>query len=301
MMRCSFVHHISNVKSNFLRYFSTGLECLHQIRANSDTNFAVIIVKKKTTDGNWCKKCIDIGKKIEEDGLDRFIGHTAVADLSNTTMISEGIALARKFKVNTAPFFLLRSKIEEQAGQNWTVVQSYLELKKILLKTVSNEQPEFYEFAAPIPGLPCLGRVPINRSTGFAVVMIKKRNQDGEFCRKCRDIETKLVSDQFTHVIGYTAVADVNDGESEGIKLANHFEVATAPFFLIRHFKSRKWQVINSYLHLKKLFEVASTQDSFTCFENNGQMKRQRQIQEIKSQIQELTLKLQEIESMAAV
>jgi phosphoadenosine phosphosulfate reductase len=108
----------------------SGLESLGFVSIHEDTDLAVIMVKKKMLDGTWCRKCNDVAQKMEEDGVDKWIGHIAVADVQDGH--SEGVKLATRFEVATAPFFLVRNKDEQNAGENWRVVRSYLQMRKML-------------------------------------------------------------------------------------------------------------------------------------------------------------------------
>jgi len=107
-----------------------GLEALGFVTAHEETDLAVIMVKKKMVDGTWCRKCNDVTQKMAEDGVEKWIGHYAVADVQDSH--SEGVHLAKRFEVATAPFFLVRSKDEENAGDNWKAVRSYLQMRKML-------------------------------------------------------------------------------------------------------------------------------------------------------------------------
>jgi len=107
-----------------------GLEALGFVSAHEDTDLAVIMVKKKMVDGTLCRKCNDVAQKMQEDGTGKWIGHYAMADVQNAE--SEGVKLATRFEVATAPFFLVRSKEEQASGDNWKAVRSYLQLRKML-------------------------------------------------------------------------------------------------------------------------------------------------------------------------
>lgn len=110
----------------------TGVEALGLTRVHPETNLAVIMVKKLTEDGTFCRKCIDVAGKIEADGLTERIGHTLVANVLDQE--SEGVVLAKHFGVATAPFFLVRDLATEQAKGEWSVMNSYLQLRKRLEK-----------------------------------------------------------------------------------------------------------------------------------------------------------------------
>lgn len=81
-------------------------------------------------DGSWCRKCKDVGEKMVQDGVEKWVGHVAVADVGDAK--SEGVKLASRFEVATAPFFLVRTREEQDHADNWKPVRSYLQLKKLL-------------------------------------------------------------------------------------------------------------------------------------------------------------------------
>ena len=122
------------------------------VSAHEETDLAVIMVKKKMLDGTWCRKCNDVGQKMEEDGVDKWIGHIAVADVQDGH--SEGVKLATRFEVATAPFFLVRTKDEQNAGENWRPVRSYLQLRKMLQDASAAKSARTGGTAPRLPGVP---------------------------------------------------------------------------------------------------------------------------------------------------
>eukprot|EP00924_Labyrinthula_sp_SR-Ha-C_P007389 snap_masked-scaffold_24-processed-gene-1.19-mRNA-1 protein AED:0.04 eAED:0.06 QI:0/-1/0/1/-1/1/1/0/423 len=100
----------------------------------------------------------------------------------------------------------------------------------------------------------------INPETGYAVILVKKLMEDGALCRKCADVGEKLVKDNVEKWIGSTLYADMRETVSEGKTLAKYFEVATAPFFLVRKSSEENWKPVKSYLQLRKMLEKASKQ-----------------------------------------
>jgi len=115
----------------------TGVKALGLTRVNPDTDVAVIMVKKLTEDGSFCRKCLDVAGKVEKDNLTEWIGATAVADVLDSE--SEGAKLAKHFGVVTAPFFLIRDKETEQQHGEWKVVRSYLQLRQILVRAAEHK------------------------------------------------------------------------------------------------------------------------------------------------------------------
>jgi phosphoadenosine phosphosulfate reductase len=107
-----------------------GLEALGFVKSKNETELAVIMVKKKNEDGSFCRKCVDVADKMKQDDVDKWIGHVAIADVTNAN--SEGVKLAARFQVATAPFFLVRTRGEENNAENWKPVRSYLQVRKML-------------------------------------------------------------------------------------------------------------------------------------------------------------------------
>jgi phosphoadenosine phosphosulfate reductase len=133
-----------------------------------------------------------------------------------------------------------------------------------------------------------LGETRAHRETDMAVIMVKKLTEDGSFCRKCNDVAGKIEADGIGHLIGHTSVANVLDHQSEGSKLAKHFSVPTAPFFLVRTLeeerKKSEWTVIRSYLQLKKKLEIAAE----VKLEKAGKVEVDPERQELMDQIDAL-------------
>ena len=107
-----------------------GLEALGFVKHHPDTDLAVIMVKKRQEDGSWCRKCNDVAEKMVADDTEKYVSHVAVADVTRAD--SEGVLLAQRFQVATAPFFLVRTRQEEEHAGQWKPVRAYLQLKKML-------------------------------------------------------------------------------------------------------------------------------------------------------------------------
>jgi phosphoadenosine phosphosulfate reductase len=107
-----------------------GLESLGFARHHPSTDLAIIMVKKKQEDGTWCRKCNDVAEKMKIDDVEKYVSHIAVADVLKAD--SEGVLLAQRFQVATAPFFLVRTKEEEQQNGQWKPIRAYLQLRKLI-------------------------------------------------------------------------------------------------------------------------------------------------------------------------
>ena len=91
----------------------------------------------------------------------------------------------------------------------------------------------------------------------MSVVMVKKILEDGEFCRKCKDVQGKLESDTLASM-SERRLQRYETTSSDGATLAKDFDVATAPFFVVRDDEQGEWKLVRSYLQLKKMLLKAS-------------------------------------------
>ncbi|MCE2459257.1 MAG: hypothetical protein J4F38_00535 [Pseudomonadales bacterium] len=67
------------------------------------------------------------------------------------------------------------------------------------------------------------------------ITFVKKILADGQPCRKCADVESRLAeSGQMSH-IDRVVIADERDPASEGMRLAMLHDVVKAPFFIVEH------------------------------------------------------------------
>lgn len=65
------------------------------------------------------------------------------------------------------------------------------------------------------------------------ITMVKKVLADGSPCRKCAEVESRLLGAGLMERINRIVIADENDPESDGMVLARRLEVDTAPFFIV--------------------------------------------------------------------
>jgi hypothetical protein len=65
------------------------------------------------------------------------------------------------------------------------------------------------------------------------ITMVKKIKADGSPCRKCADIENRLMDGGHMGRIDHVVVADERDPESAGMLLARRHGVDLAPFFIV--------------------------------------------------------------------
>lgn len=65
------------------------------------------------------------------------------------------------------------------------------------------------------------------------VTLVKKIKKDGSPCAKCADVLDRLQTDGLMEGIDEILVADERDPSSAGMKLAAHYRVDLAPFFVV--------------------------------------------------------------------
>ncbi|MEM7358389.1 MAG: hypothetical protein AAF431_04800 [Pseudomonadota bacterium] len=85
----------------------------------------ITFVKKILANGELCKKCQEISERMSAEGLLNSVDRIVIADERDAD--SEGMRLARQYKVEKAPFFL----VEDEAG-NVEVIDIYFKFKKLM-------------------------------------------------------------------------------------------------------------------------------------------------------------------------
>ncbi len=85
----------------------------------------ITFVKKILSTGELCKKCQEVSDRLSDEGLIDQLDHIAIADERDDD--SEGMRLAKKYKVERAPFFL----VENEKG-DVTVFDIYFKFKKYM-------------------------------------------------------------------------------------------------------------------------------------------------------------------------
>lgn len=65
------------------------------------------------------------------------------------------------------------------------------------------------------------------------ITMVKKLTRDGEACAKCRDVEARMRREGLFDQIDRVVIAQEGDLSSEGMRLAEIYQVDRAPFFLV--------------------------------------------------------------------
>ncbi len=89
------------------------------------------------------------------------------------------------------------------------------------------------------------------------ITMVKKILADGSPCRKCGEVETRLRDEGYLDRIDHVAIADERDPDSEGMQLANRYQIERAPFFIVEE-EGREPRVYTVFLRFMK--EVLQTE-----------------------------------------
>ncbi len=66
------------------------------------------------------------------------------------------------------------------------------------------------------------------------ITLVKKILADGSPCRKCQQVESRLVEAGLLDKIDSIVIADERDTDSAGMLLATKHQVKQAPFFIVR-------------------------------------------------------------------
>jgi len=66
------------------------------------------------------------------------------------------------------------------------------------------------------------------------IIMVKKILADGSVCRKCAEVESRLIEANLLSNIDSIIIADEREQNSEGMLLASKHQVELAPFFIVR-------------------------------------------------------------------
>ena len=66
------------------------------------------------------------------------------------------------------------------------------------------------------------------------ITLVKKILADGTACRKCQQVESRLIEADLLNKMDRIVIADERDPDSEGMLLAAKHQVQQAPFFIVR-------------------------------------------------------------------
>ncbi|MFQ5646560.1 MAG: hypothetical protein ACE5GM_06505 [bacterium] len=65
------------------------------------------------------------------------------------------------------------------------------------------------------------------------ITFVKKIKEDGQVCKKCQEVTERLEINDEMRFINQVVIADMRNPDSEGCRLAEQYNVETAPFFLV--------------------------------------------------------------------
>lgn len=88
------------------------------------------------------------------------------------------------------------------------------------------------------------------RPAGRRITMVKKRLASGEPCAKCMQAEEMLQRRNLWERIDRVVWADESDPQSEGMLLADKYQMSLAPFFLVE--EGEQTEVVTSVIQLTK-------------------------------------------------
>lgn len=106
----------------------------------------ITMVKKIKLDGSPCRKCADVQRQLEENNLLDRIDQIVVADERDPE--SAGMLLAKKHKVELAPFFVV-----EEEGQTTKIYTVYFKFVKEVLSENISEKQEIKEIMEQNPDI----------------------------------------------------------------------------------------------------------------------------------------------------
>lgn len=90
------------------------------------------------------------------------------------------------------------------------------------------------------------------------VTFVKKVLTNGELCQKCIEISERLEKDDTLDMINYIAIAEESNLESEGMQLAQKYQVGRAPFFIVEE-DDGQILVFDIYFRFKRHMQKMAT------------------------------------------
>ena len=82
------------------------------------------------------------------------------------------------------------------------------------------------------------------------ITQVKKIKEDGEECKKCREVTERLKAGNELTLIDKIVYADMRDPDSEGLKLAKEHNIDIAPFFIVEDEGTAS--IYKTYMELKR-------------------------------------------------
>jgi len=93
----------------------------------------ITMVKKITAEGSPCRKCAEVEQRLAEGGFAKLIDRIVIADEREPG--GEGMQLAKKYRVELAPFFI----VETDTGEI-KIYPVYFHFLKEILQSGAREQ-----------------------------------------------------------------------------------------------------------------------------------------------------------------
>ena len=85
------------------------------------------------------------------------------------------------------------------------------------------------------------------------IIFVKKQFKNGETCKKCQNIEDRLIKSGHMKHISRTIIADESKPKSEGMQIIQKHNVKLAPFFVVH--KDEKTTIYTTYfVFIKEVF-----------------------------------------------
>lgn len=106
----------------------------------------ISMVKKIKLDGTVCRKCADVMERLNNSGLIQQIDRVIIADERDPE--SEGMHLAQKHNVDSAPFFIVASEATKEQ-----IYTAYFKFVRDVLQKPVKTRDELMELAASNPAL----------------------------------------------------------------------------------------------------------------------------------------------------
>ena len=93
------------------------------------------------------------------------------------------------------------------------------------------------------------------------ITFVKKIKADGTECRKCIEVQSRLEKDGYIEKINTVVIADENDENSMGLKLAKEYEVEQAPFFIVEDDENNIAIYTVYFKFIKEIFSENATEN----------------------------------------
>ena len=93
------------------------------------------------------------------------------------------------------------------------------------------------------------------------ITFVKKIKADGTECRKCIEVQSRLEKDGYIEKINTIVIADENDDNSMGLKLAKKYEVEQAPFFIVKDDENNITIYTVYFKFIKEIFSENATEN----------------------------------------